>query len=263
MAYTPKTWVCGEVINADSLNNMEEGIQEALQSGYECTETEVVFFNGSITTVAQGGMNMGMFTPSQLISGDALTVTMNGTEYELPKGDLGGGQVYYGEFSGMPVFTNYPCLVIPDGASGIFATENAGTYTVKMSGFAESVTTTECFSKAVKKFTLKHILDGEANGSLRSNRSTPEGNGYALGNGAVSLGGGTQANGLYSFAEEQTPPQVALSHTQKERSQPQVVITLTHKTRIRSHKEDHRPQLVNSMLLKEMLLRQMQQTMPL
>ena len=32
MAYTPKTWVCGEKITADGLNNIEEGIQEALAS---------------------------------------------------------------------------------------------------------------------------------------------------------------------------------------------------------------------------------------
>ena len=204
MAYTPKTWVCGEPITDVGLNNMEEGIQEALQRGYECTETETVFFNDSITTVNQGGMNMGTFTPSQPISGNTLTVTMNGTEYELPKEDLGGGQVYYGEFSGSaPVFTNYPCFVAPQGDSGLFATENAGTYTVEMSGFAESITTTECFRKAVKSSveTLEHILDGEDDGSLRSSTSTLEGNGYTLGYGAVSLGVDTKASGYISYAE--------------------------------------------------------------
>ena len=30
MAYEPKEWVCGETITADGLNNLEEGIQEAL-----------------------------------------------------------------------------------------------------------------------------------------------------------------------------------------------------------------------------------------
>ena len=202
MAYTPKQWVCGETITADGLNNMEEGIQEALQSGFECTETEVVFFNGSITTSSAGSFAMGSFTPTQPISGDTLTVTMNGTEYELPKGDLGGGQVYYGEISGgAPVFTNYPCLVM--SWAGLFATANPGTYTVKMEGVSETITTTSCFSKAVKSLvtTLKHILDGEADGSLRSNLSTPEENGYALGYGAVALGLDTRASGFCSYAE--------------------------------------------------------------
>ena len=31
MAYEPKTWVCGETITADGLNNIEEGVQEALE----------------------------------------------------------------------------------------------------------------------------------------------------------------------------------------------------------------------------------------
>ena len=31
MAYTPKTWQCGETITADGLNNIEDGIQEALE----------------------------------------------------------------------------------------------------------------------------------------------------------------------------------------------------------------------------------------
>lgn len=31
MAYEPKTWVCGEKIKAEDLNNLEEGVQEALE----------------------------------------------------------------------------------------------------------------------------------------------------------------------------------------------------------------------------------------
>ena len=33
MAYTPKTWACGDTITADELNRMEQGIAEASQSG--------------------------------------------------------------------------------------------------------------------------------------------------------------------------------------------------------------------------------------
>lgn len=31
MAYTPREWSCGDKITADSLNNIEDGIQEALE----------------------------------------------------------------------------------------------------------------------------------------------------------------------------------------------------------------------------------------
>lgn len=34
MAYEPNTWECGDIVTADKLNNLEEGVQEAL----ECCE---------------------------------------------------------------------------------------------------------------------------------------------------------------------------------------------------------------------------------
>ena len=33
MSYEPKEWTCGETITADALNNIEEGIQDALEGG--------------------------------------------------------------------------------------------------------------------------------------------------------------------------------------------------------------------------------------
>lgn len=30
MAYTPNEWQCGDVISAEKLNNLEDGVQEAL-----------------------------------------------------------------------------------------------------------------------------------------------------------------------------------------------------------------------------------------
>lgn len=31
MAYTPNRWECGDAISAEKMNNIEEGIQEALE----------------------------------------------------------------------------------------------------------------------------------------------------------------------------------------------------------------------------------------
>lgn len=125
---------------------------------------------------------------------------MDGTEYELPKVEI-GEDVGYGEMSGgAPAFTTYPCFVI---SSGMFATVNPGTYTVKIENIAMNVTTEPCFDKAVRSVAkvLKNLLDGEANGSLRNIASMPEGDGYALGQYAVALGYETQASGNNSFAE--------------------------------------------------------------
>lgn len=30
MAYEPTTWACGDIVTAEKLNNIEDGIQEAL-----------------------------------------------------------------------------------------------------------------------------------------------------------------------------------------------------------------------------------------
>lgn len=203
MAYEPKTWSCGDVITANDLNHIEQGIAESggCDCGYECTETKATAFDGSITTNdTGGGLSVGAFTPSQTIDGDSIIVTMDGTEYELPKIDIGGA-VGYGEMSGdAPSFTTYPCFVI---SSGMFATVNPGTYTVKIENIAMNVTTEPCFDKAVRSVAkvLKNLLDGEANGSLRNIASMPEGDGYSLGQYAVALGYETQASGNNSFAE--------------------------------------------------------------
>lgn len=45
MAYEPTNWVCGDIVTADKLNNMEEGIQEALtccESGGGTSEPLIV-----------------------------------------------------------------------------------------------------------------------------------------------------------------------------------------------------------------------------
>lgn len=42
MAYEPKTWECGEVVTADALNNLEEGVQEALECCGGGTEPLIV-----------------------------------------------------------------------------------------------------------------------------------------------------------------------------------------------------------------------------
>lgn len=52
--FVKKDWKCGDTITADELNRMENGIEEAIQSGggsagYECVETpEQLLFSESI-----------------------------------------------------------------------------------------------------------------------------------------------------------------------------------------------------------------------
>lgn len=50
MAYTPKTWACGDTITADELNRMEEGISSAQGGGGTPLVVNVVA-EGSATTL--------------------------------------------------------------------------------------------------------------------------------------------------------------------------------------------------------------------
>lgn len=54
MAYTPKTWVCGETITDEGLNNIEEGIQEALAGGGSSLPEVTSADDGKVLTVVDG-----------------------------------------------------------------------------------------------------------------------------------------------------------------------------------------------------------------
>lgn len=235
MAYTPKTWVCGETITADGLNNIEEGVQEALECcesggslptvttddddkvlavvngewdkaeldlGYRCiTQRQIVTcFNGNLVAEAIGSLYGAVFTPSSPIDGDTIIVTLNGTEYELPKSEYGYGE---GNSSG-PIFTTYPCFVFAS-ESAYFYVPSAGTYAVKIekAETGEHIETNECFQKAVNNVVsipLKNIADGRARSSLKCNGAYDDDT-YPLGNYATAFGSATGATGQSSFAE--------------------------------------------------------------
>ena len=204
MAYTPKTWVCGETITAEGLNNIEEGIQDALEccedKGYECTESQATVFEGSLTTVSEWGMCRVEFTPSQPIEGDSIAVTLNGTEYELPKATVSFGDGY-GEFDAYsnPVFTNYPCAVGIINGQYYFYTPSDGTYQVVINTTVSTVETSECFEKAVKKFGLKYVKDYSSdNGGVVENSVSEN---VASGDYSHAEGNYTTASGNYSHAE--------------------------------------------------------------
>lgn len=154
MAYDKHTWTCDEPITVERLNHIEDGIANAggdCDCGYECTETLTTLTEESVTTIAQGNFNMGALSYSQMIDADTITVTFDGTEYECPKIEAFDANLYGGVSltpSLHPDFSQYPFTILSEASGNSFATETAGTYTVKIEAVEEIVTTTPCFDKA-------------------------------------------------------------------------------------------------------------------
>lgn len=152
MAYEKYTWVDGELITAEKLNHMEDGIAEGGDTGYTCTETTERLFNETVTTAESEDGCSAHLAYSEPITADELTVVFNGTEYVCPK-IVDESIMFYGGYdlnTGMPDFTNYPFVIGGTGGMNSIATESPMTVTVSASVTSSTVETTECFEKAVK-----------------------------------------------------------------------------------------------------------------
>lgn len=154
MAYNKYTWVDGELITAEKLNHMEDGIAEGGGGdvGYECTETTEQLFGETVTTAESEDGCFAELAYSEPITADELTVIFNGTQYICSKIE-GEDTVYYGGFdpnTGMPDFTNYPFGIVSEDGVNVIATESPMTVTVSASVTSPTVETTECFERAVK-----------------------------------------------------------------------------------------------------------------
>lgn len=168
--FVKKTWACGDDITANDLNRMEDGIEEALDKGYECTEGWVTLTDESVTTAQdQFGSVSSTLAYSTPIDADTIKVTFDGTEYTCDKALIGDMIAYGGVGEQGPDFSEYPFAITSTNANLIY-TETAGTYQVKIEAFGTSVTTTPCFEKAVKsvsgssssssKFVVTFTQDG-------------------------------------------------------------------------------------------------------
>ena len=186
MSYQKNTWQNGDIITAQKLNNIEEGIVNS--TGYSCSSKITEYFNSSETTSTfyNGGYKSDVFQLSDDLSADEITVVFNGTEYIVEKKDF-YGTIYYGAtFQGGFIFENIPfCIFDVKNRTAQLVTENTGTYSLVISATKENIETSECFEKAVKKHSIKNVVDS------------------SLANGAVVEGNvkGNVASGFYSHAE--------------------------------------------------------------
>lgn len=196
MAYTPKTWVCGETITDAGLNNIEEGIQEALAGGgsslpevtsadddkvltvvdgkwekadkdFVCEENRSTFIDTSITTTSSGMTAKGNFpngTPFPFEVGQTVFVTFNGTEHELvvrkSAPDAPVSELLIGNL-GIDGFEIAYGINTPSDPP-VLRTMLASTYTVKIETLEITATTTDCFEAAVNSVVkLGYKCDGD------------------------------------------------------------------------------------------------------
>lgn len=59
MAYEPKVWQCGDVVTADALNHIEQGIAESGGSTVEVSKIKIGTANGGGSTIASGVNSFG------------------------------------------------------------------------------------------------------------------------------------------------------------------------------------------------------------
>lgn len=151
MAYTKQTWETGEVITADKLNHIEDGIENN-NSGYEIVESEQLILDETITVTTNSGAK---FQYSELINYPTITVDFNGDIYEceliedpnIPFNIYGGFEPSESE----PVFTEYPFCIASSEQGNILFVENPGDYSVKIYVQESTINTTEDFEKKCNK----------------------------------------------------------------------------------------------------------------
>lgn len=179
MAYTRHDWECGETISAELLNNLEDGVEEALACceggggsgdvGYECKIIDTVLTEESVTTRLSVGppYPYGALSYSGLIDADTLHVVFDGTEYVVSKETTGGSNFYGGVGQSGPDDRTYPFAI----ESGIFGnqlyTEVAGTYSLKITAPQEGAEVSDCFTKAVKSISNAFVVTVSSSGSTR------------------------------------------------------------------------------------------------
>ena len=232
MTYTKQAWETGEVITADKLNHIEDGIENN-NPGYEIVKSEQLILDETVTvTIPQGApFDAAQFEYNELINYPTITVDFNGDIYECELIDKNAPNptYYYGGIgSSGPVFTEYPFAIISvEQQSGqyinVLYVENSGDYSVKIYAKESTINTTEDFEKSVAKIisenvsSIKNLKDDPSNsggtiegmivGATATHEST--GQSFIIDDETSNKATGAFAHaegGLLSFFSEAEPP---------------------------------------------------------
>ena len=175
MAYTKQTWNNGDIITADKLNHIEDGIKNN-ESGYSISEEETILFEGEITPTESSPYYTYLFNPPIIFNQENLIIICDGQEYQCEKKELNMGAItYYGDYdsdTGGIIFTNYPFFLGEDYQEPSFDIffPTGESHSIIIKTLIKTVTTKEDFNKAVNNCininTINNIKDSQNYGII-------------------------------------------------------------------------------------------------
>ncbi len=158
MAYTPTNWQTGDIITAQKLNNMENGIT----STQIYTESEVVRFSNNVTTEENNGMYSSNINCDLSDFPEQIKVTFNDVEYTCERISAGPVFAYGGLGSNGPDFSEYPFIAIASDNNTEVYTETVGTHQIEIAAITKVIN--EDFTDIINSKIM--VIDFASNGSI-------------------------------------------------------------------------------------------------
>lgn len=126
--------------------------------GYSVKNQRTTLFDGDATTESFGSTNRTVLL-EQDINAPTIFVTFDGEEYTFERTDIPNGVVYGDVADARPSFANIPFAILSRNGFTLLYTESAGTHSVKIETFEQSIELTPEFEAAVKS-VIDKIISG-------------------------------------------------------------------------------------------------------
>ena len=121
MAYVKHEWECGDILTPELMNHIEEGIEEASQSGGGGSSPKFVVLSGTVENVNNGSTGSASYTAAQLAQLGISNVDNIAVVSVKQYNPVDGGYTYTVPFgttmSGMTTYhNNYPIVFLTSNA---------------------------------------------------------------------------------------------------------------------------------------------------
>lgn len=164
MSYEKHEWQCGETVTADKMNNLEDGIEEALaccgggggdsDCGYACYQAGETVFSETVSNfeTEDDYIYVGELSYNKYLDlKDSPTVIFDGVEYEDIDYEIDEYSIYMGDW----YFSDYPFVLECNGGLWELYVLSNQPHTIELRIYEDAnddtIATTRCFEDAVKK----------------------------------------------------------------------------------------------------------------